>query len=95
MVALQASSTRQGNGVIGRVPPVDTRLVAAVQRSAGARVHEAAGLLNAYHLWAAVQARATWHRDGALAQEAEHQVSAAKVRLRQFLSGHCATCPAA
>jgi hypothetical protein len=31
-------------------PQIDTRLVAAVQRGAGARCHEAAGLLQTYYL---------------------------------------------
>lgn len=31
-------------------PQIDTRLVAAVQRGAGARCHEAAGLLQQYYL---------------------------------------------
>ena len=34
----------------GLRPQLDTRLVAAVQRGAGARCHEAAGLLHQYYL---------------------------------------------
>jgi hypothetical protein len=65
---------------------IDTRLIAAVERAAAARSHRAAGLVNGYRLWGAVLERA--HRVGneALAEEAEREFLAAKVRLRRFLS---------
>jgi hypothetical protein len=66
---------------------IDTRLVAAVQRHAGAKVHQATGLLNAYYLWASVHARAALQRDNGLANEALNQLANAETRLRRFLSG--------
>lgn len=68
---------------------IDTRLVAAVQRRAGARVHEAAGLLNEYYLWAKLLARAEQRSDQSLAEQACPQVSASRARLRRFLIEPC------
>lgn len=64
---------------------IDTRLVAAVQARAGARTHEAAGLLNRYHLWAAVLIGVRRPADS-FEVDALRQFNAAKVRLREFLS---------
>ena len=89
MVTHKAAGTQKiarGNVQAG---VIDTRLVAAVQRSAGAKVHEAAGLLNAYYLWASVHARAAWQQDAKLAGEALDQLATARARLRRFLSGLC------
>lgn len=64
---------------------IDTRLVAAVQMRAGARVHEAAGLLQQYYLWANLLAKAERIHDESKLKRASLQVSAAKSRLRKFL----------
>jgi hypothetical protein len=89
MVTREATGTQKvarGNGQAG---VIDTRLVAAVQRNAGAKVHEAAGLLNAYYLWASVHARAEWQQDAELANKALDELAAARARLRRFLAGLC------
>jgi hypothetical protein len=65
---------------------IDTRLIAAVERAAAAQSHRAAGLLNGYRLWGAVLERARRAGSEALAEEAEREFLAAKVRLRRFLS---------
>jgi len=70
----------------GRISPdIDTRLVAAVQTHAGARVHEAAGLLNTYFLWSQLLAQADEAGNRTLAREAMGEACKAKWRLRQFL----------
>ena len=66
---------------------IDTRLVAAVQARAGARTHEAAGLLNRYQLWATVLADVGPRPAKGLNTDALRQFTAAKIRLREFLSG--------
>jgi len=66
---------------------IDTRLVAAVQARAGARTHEAAGLLNGYYLWATILADDGPQHSDRLNGDAQRQFTAARVRLRQFLSG--------
>lgn len=82
---------RQWGARLPSVTGIDTRLVAAVQTRAGARVHEAAGLLNGYYLWAKVLARAERLDDERMIQTALRQVRVAKVRLRQFLVGPAAS----
>jgi hypothetical protein len=89
MVTRNAAGTRKVACGSGRAGAIDTRLVAAVQQNAGAKVHEAAGLLNAYYLWASVHARACLQRDAKLANEASDQLAGARARLRRFLSGLC------
>ena len=69
----------------GSVAGIDTRLISAVQTRAGARVHEAAGLLNGYFLWARLLARAERLHDQRMIETALPQVRKAKVRLRRFL----------
>jgi hypothetical protein len=64
---------------------LDTRLIAAVQRRAGASSHQAAGLLQAYYYGVTLYRRLSAGPDAAAADEARRQVLAAKVRLRQFL----------
>lgn len=73
-------------GTCGSVGGIDTRLVAAVQTRAGARVHEAAGLLNGYYLWAGLLDRAERLHDQRMIETAVPQVRRAKVRLRRFLT---------
>ena len=68
-----------------RVEAIDTRLVATVQARAGRRIHEAAGLLQAYYLWAHVTGHATQNSSPSLAV-AIREVSNAKRCLREFLS---------
>ena len=89
MVTRKATGTQMVACANGQAAVVDTRLVAAVQRNAGAKVHEASGLLNAYYLWASVHARAAWEQDAKLANEALDQLTGARARLRRFLSGLC------
>ena len=91
MVTWKAAGTQKVAGGNGQPRAIDTRLVAAVQRNAGGRVHEAAGLLNAYYLWASVHARAAWQQDAKLASEAFDQLATARARLRRFLAGLCTT----
>lgn len=64
---------------------LDTRLIAAVQRRAGASAHLAAGLLQSYYYIVTLYRRLRAGPDPAAAAEAGRQVLAAKVRLRQFL----------
>jgi hypothetical protein len=71
---------------MAKVGVIDTRLVAAVQTRAGAKVHEAAGLLNGYYLWSDVLAQAARSHDESTLDLALPQVCAARRRLRQFLS---------
>ena len=66
------------------VEAIDTRLVATVQARAGRRVHEAAGLLQSYYLWAHVMGHATQNSSPSLPL-AIREVSNAKRRLREFL----------
>lgn len=68
---------------------IDTRLVAAVQSRAGARVHEAAGLLQEYYLWVNLLARAERLSDQSLNELAFPQMNASRARLRKFLAGPC------
>jgi hypothetical protein len=69
------------------LPGLDTRLIAAVQRGAGARCHEAANLLYAYYLWTdVVRQMAAAGETGPDADDARQQVQNAKVRLRAFLT---------
>ena len=68
-----------------RVAVIDTRLVSAVQARAGARIHEAAGLLSGYYLWCEVLKRAIGRNDPSKAARALGQVCSAKRKLRQFL----------
>jgi hypothetical protein len=71
----------------GSVVTVDTRLVAAVQAAAGARCHEAAGLVQAYYFSAeACRRLASGGRRGGDAAHAQRLFQAAKVRLRDFLA---------
>ncbi len=65
---------------------IDTRLVAAVQARAGSRVHEAAGLLNAYYLWSGVLAQAEKPLGNPTLPVALDQVREAKRRLKEFLT---------
>ena len=67
------------------VAKIDTRLVAAVQARAGARIHEAAGLLNGYYIWSELLKRALTRKNESKASLAFGQVCAAKLKLRQFL----------
>ncbi len=64
----------------------DTRLVAAVQARAGARVDEAAGLLNSYYLWSGILSQADGTPGDPTFAMAVEQVGEAKRRLREFLS---------
>ena len=66
----------------------DTRLAAAVQAAAGRRCHQAANLLHAYYLSAALcrQLEAAGGVDAIAALEASQLLQAAKVRLREFLA---------
>ena len=73
------------------VATIDTRLVAAVQARAGARIHEAAGILNGYYIWAEVLKRALSRHDNSKAAIALGNVCAAKRKLRQFLVPAVAT----
>ena len=66
-------------------PEIDTRLVAAVQARAGARVHEAAGLLNSYYLWSGILSQADGTPGDPAFAMAVEQVGEAKRRLKQFL----------
>jgi hypothetical protein len=65
---------------------LDTQLIAAVQTRAGARVHESAGLLNAYRL--SVDCYRLMLRKGDARATAEARVSCdqSEVRLRRFLA---------
>jgi hypothetical protein len=65
---------------------IDTRLVAAVQAKAGARVHEAAGLLNQYRLTRELLRRAFERGDQNALAEHRDQFRKLKIRLRQFVS---------
>ncbi len=67
------------------VATIDTRLVAAVQARAGARIHEAAALLNGYYIWSELLKRALNRNDKPKAAQALGQVCSAKRQLRQFL----------
>ena len=67
------------------VATIDTRLVSAVQARAGARIHEAAGLLSGYYVWCEVLKRAIRRDDQSKVAMALAQVCAAKRKLRQFL----------
>lgn len=89
MVTRNATATQKVGRRTAQAGLIDTRLVAAVQRNAGAKVHEAAGLLNAYYLWASVHARAAWQQDAKLVNEASDQLTGARARLRRFLAGLC------
>ena len=89
MVTRNATATQNVGHGNAQAGVIDTRLVAAVQRNAGAKVHEAAGLLNAYYLWTSVHARAGWQQDAKLVSEAFEQLTVAKARLRRFLAGLC------
>jgi hypothetical protein len=73
------------------VATIDTRLVSAVQARAGARVHEAAGLLSGYYVWCEVLKRAIRRDDQSKVAQALGQVCAAKRKLRQFLVPAVAT----
>jgi hypothetical protein len=94
-IMARRNEPRQSSGPAGggHLPAgaIDSRLVSAVQRSAGARAHEAAGLLHGYHLWVSVWVQAGGQQDADLAKEAGRQVAAARTRLRQFLSRLCPT----
>ena len=69
-----------------RTAQVDTRLIAAVQASAGARCHEAANLLQNYYFCVEACHCVTGPgRAIAPATEAWQACNAAKVRLREFL----------
>ena len=81
----RATSPRGGGNVW--IPPLDTRLIATVQRRAGARVHEAAGLLQVYVNWADLLRRALAGGDAAAAREADAEVRSATAGLRRFLCG--------
>jgi hypothetical protein len=65
---------------------IDTRLVAAVHARAGSRVHEAAGLLNAYYLWSGVLEQAENTSGSPTLPMALDQVREAKRRLKEFLT---------
>ena len=77
-------------------PPVinrfclDAWLVAAVQARAGARVHESAGLLNAYRLSAECGRLMARKGDARAADEARQSFEESETRLRRFLVG-CVT----
>jgi len=73
------------------VATIDTRLVAAVQARAGARIHEAAGLLSGYYIWVEVLKRALSRKDDSKAAIALGNVCAVKRKLRQFLVPAVAT----
>jgi hypothetical protein len=73
-------------GAVG--PQVDTRLVAAVQRGAGANCHEAAGLLQQYYLcvencWEDMDSPDTGYAVTAASRELLHRT---KVQLRALIS---------
>jgi hypothetical protein len=74
------------------LPVLDTRLVAAVQAGAGARCHEAAGLLQGYYLWLKLYRMAVEHGADDVAEVAE-MFRQTKVRLRAFLTVGAPTCP--
>lgn len=73
------------------VATIDTRLVAAVQATAGARIHEAAALLNGYYIWSELLKRALNRNDKPKAALALGKVCSAKRQLRQFLVPAVAT----
>ncbi|MEZ0268090.1 MAG: hypothetical protein ACAI43_25480 [Phycisphaerae bacterium] len=68
-------------------PVIDTRLVAAVQRGAGARCHEAAGLLQDYYLCVdnCAQDTVSPETGGAVTASSWKMLMTAKARLRAFL----------
>jgi hypothetical protein len=68
-------------------PAIDTRLVAAVQRGAGARCHEAAGLLQDYYLSVdnCAQDTISGETAGAVTASSWKMLLTAKARLRAFL----------
>jgi hypothetical protein len=76
----------QWHSAAGRGDGIDTRLVAAVQARAGARVHEAAGLLNEYRLTRELLRRANDRGDENARAEHRRQLRQTEYRLRQFLS---------
>lgn len=82
-------ATEMPVAVMADAARVDTRLVAAVQKRAGARVHEAAGLLHAYYLWVNLLSQAERVRDESMIQTASPAVSASRARLRRFLAEPC------
>ena len=65
---------------------LNTRLVAAVQTSAGAHCHESANLLQAYYFRAEVYRMQLRNRNSTAAEAARRNVHQAEVRLRQFLT---------
>ena len=81
-----------GVGGKGAHSKLDTRLIAAVQsRVGGARVHEAANLLQAYYGWGEELAFACATADADSAADAERAFRAAAVRLRRVLYSHSST----
>jgi hypothetical protein len=64
---------------------IDTRLIAAVQRSAGAHCHEAAGLLQHYEYVVRLGRAAEGGGNLATEQLARERVNAAEADLRRFL----------
>lgn len=65
---------------------VDTRLVAAVQRGAGARCHESANLLQAYYFCVQEYQRAARERDVVGLVELWTILQDAKAQMRSFLT---------
>ena len=66
--------------------PLDTRLIAAVQARAGARVHESAGLLYAYRLSADCYRLTLTTGDSRAAARARMNYELSEWRLRRFVA---------
>jgi hypothetical protein len=64
---------------------VDLRLISAVQTHAGARCHEAAGLLSCYALWTELHRQAVAGRDVDEAQRSRKALEDGEAKLRRFL----------
>ena len=74
----------------GRLPCVNTRLVAAVQTRSGARCHESANLLQTYYMCADVYRKRVGRGAGADAVDAaRRRMQQIEVRLREFLTFSC------
>jgi hypothetical protein len=64
---------------------LDTRLIAAVQNSAGARCHRSANLLYSYYLCADVYRSRLRHGDADASNAARQRFQESENRLREFL----------
>ena len=83
--ATEPPGGQQGHRPAAGDDDIDTRLVAAVQARAGARVHEAAGMLNEYRLLWELLRRARDQGDGDSLNQYRGQFRDAEVSLRRFL----------